>query len=51
MVKLPRLQVKKRIILLFVIIFIITFLLFLRLVWIQVINSDQYQRKAMEQRH
>lgn len=50
MVKLPRLQVKKRIILLFVIIFIITFLLFLRLVWIQVINSDQYQRKAMEQR-
>ncbi len=46
----PRLHVRKRIILLFLIFFLLTSLLSFRLIWIQVINSDEYQKKAIEQR-
>jgi stage V sporulation protein D (sporulation-specific penicillin-binding protein) len=47
---LPQLQVRKRIIFLFVIFFMTVIMLSLRLVWIQVINSEEYQEKAIEQR-
>lgn len=50
MSNLPHLQVKKRIIFIFVIIFFITALITLRLLWIQVFNSDIYQKKALDQR-
>lgn len=50
MANLPQFQIKKRIIALFAIIFTIIFFLSLRLVWIQVINSDEYQKKALDQR-
>ncbi len=43
-------KLKKRIIILFVIILIIFILLSLRLVWIQVVNSEFYQHKALDQR-
>ncbi|MFW5986346.1 MAG: stage V sporulation protein D [Halanaerobiales bacterium] len=46
----PHLLVKKRIIFLFLIIFLMIILLTARLVWIQVINSDEYQNKALDQR-
>lgn len=46
----PHLQVRKRIILLFLIFLLLTSLLSLRLIWIQVINSDEYQKKAIDQR-
>ncbi|MFW6287803.1 MAG: stage V sporulation protein D [bacterium] len=46
----PNLQVRKRILLLFFLIFVIIFALSLRLVWIQLIFSDEYQSKAIEQR-
>ncbi len=46
----PRLHVRKRIILLFLIFLLLTSLLSFRLIWIQVINSDEYQKKAIEQR-
>lgn len=50
MANVPQLQVKKRIICLFVLIFIVIVLLAFRLVWIQVVNSDEYQSKALDQR-
>lgn len=50
MANLPQLQVRKRIIFLFVIFFMTVIMLSLRLVWIQVINSEEYQEKAIEQR-
>ncbi len=46
----PHLQVRKRIIALFLIFFVLISLLSFRLIWIQVINSDEYQKKAIEQR-
>lgn len=46
----PHLEVRKRIIFLFFLLFLLTMVLSLRLVWIQVVNSDEYQQKALEQR-
>ncbi len=50
MANLPQLRVKKRILAIFIIFFIIVIFLFFRLLWIQVINSDEYQKKALDQR-
>ncbi len=50
MANLPQLQVRKRIVFLFVIIFMTIVILSFRLVWIQVIYSEEYQKKAIEQR-
>ena len=46
----PHLQVRKRIIILFFLFFLLIILLSTRLTWIQVINSAEYQKKALEQR-
>ncbi|MFP4371910.1 MAG: stage V sporulation protein D, partial [Halanaerobium sp.] len=43
-------SVKNRIIFYFAIIFILFIILALRLVWIQVINSAEYEHKALNQR-
>lgn len=50
MANLPLLKMKKRIIVLFFVVFLIVLFFTGRLIWIQVINSDTYQKKAMEQR-
>ncbi|ACL69659.1 stage V sporulation protein D [Halothermothrix orenii] len=47
---LPGLKIKKRIVFLFIILFLLTFSLGLRLIWIQVINSEHYQEEALNQR-
>lgn len=46
----PQLQVRKRILLLFLLFFLLIILLSIRLTWIQVINSAEFQKKALEQR-
>ncbi|MFP4661162.1 MAG: stage V sporulation protein D [Halanaerobiales bacterium] len=46
----PHLQVRKRIINLFLIFFLMVTGLALRLIWIQVVNSEEYQNRAIEQR-
>ena len=46
----PELQVRKRILLLFLLFFLLIILLSIRLTWIQVINSAEFQKKALEQR-
>ncbi|QTL98036.1 stage V sporulation protein D [Iocasia frigidifontis] len=50
MANLPHLKVKKRIIALFLIFFLLIIILGLRLFWIQVISSEKYQEKALDQR-
>lgn len=50
MISHPHLEVRKRILFLFLIVFIMFTGLAVRLVWIQVVNSDKYQNKALEQR-
>ncbi|HLV10559.1 MAG TPA: stage V sporulation protein D [Halanaerobiales bacterium] len=50
MANLPHLEIRKRIVLLFFILFIIFLILAFRLSWIQLINSSHYQEKAIEQR-
>ena len=45
-----KLSVKKRTTSLFIIFLLVLFLLSLRLFWIQVVNSEEYQNKAVEQR-
>ena len=46
----PQLQVRKRILLLFLIFLFLVFLLSIRLAWIQVVNSAEFQKRALEQR-
>jgi stage V sporulation protein D (sporulation-specific penicillin-binding protein) len=47
---LPQFQIKKRITILFFIFFLVSIILSIRLAWIQVINSSDYQRIALDQR-
>ncbi|MFW5995697.1 MAG: penicillin-binding transpeptidase domain-containing protein [Halanaerobiaceae bacterium] len=46
----PQYQTKKRLTVLFVFLLVAIVLLLVRLVWIQLVNSEEYQSKALEQR-
>ncbi|MEJ6950941.1 penicillin-binding transpeptidase domain-containing protein [Natronospora cellulosivora (SeqCode)] len=50
MISHPHLLIRKRILFLFLIFFFLIFSLSIRLIWIQVVNNEEYQRKALEQR-